>query len=124
MKKQEIFDKVVKHLLGAADRSIDPATRACRYRGPNGAKCAVGAVLPDEYYNPEMDAAGGLTVWGLTQRPMIPYWMKRNVALLDALQQAHDHPDNWFDNKRGLIAKLHEIAKKFKLKKTALPPKV
>jgi hypothetical protein len=27
----------------------------CLYRGPNGAKCAIGLFIPDDRYNPQMD---------------------------------------------------------------------
>ena len=52
MTAQEIFDKVVKHLLTQGRKSIHEKTRTCMYRNTNGDMCAVGALLPDELYHP------------------------------------------------------------------------
>lgn len=52
---QEIFDKVVNHLRKQNAKSVDPVTNTCLYRGPNGMKCAVGCIIPDKDYLPEME---------------------------------------------------------------------
>ena len=51
MTNQEIFDKVCEHLMKQGCKSIENDTGLCRYRGPNGLKCAAGIFIPDELYN-------------------------------------------------------------------------
>jgi len=124
MKKQEIFDAVVKHLLAAPARSVNHITDTCVYRGPNGSKCAVGAILPDEIYDPKFDISSeGTGIHSLCEKysDEIPYWMRRNVMLLQELQRTHDDPENWYDKKRYMIQKLHRIAMYFGLNRKVLP---
>ena len=48
---QEVFDKMVGHLRKQNAKSEDEEGGACLYRGPNGLKCAVGCLIPDELYH-------------------------------------------------------------------------
>jgi len=48
--KQSVFDKVATHLLTQNCKSVEDG--ACLYRAPNGMKCAIGALIPDELYDP------------------------------------------------------------------------
>ena len=51
---QEIFDRVVEHLAQQKKRSMyDKDT--CAYRSEDGLKCAIGALIPDEYYDSEFE---------------------------------------------------------------------
>lgn len=50
-KKQELFSKSVIGVYAQGKPSRDPVTLDCQYRGPDGLKCAVGHVMPDEVYN-------------------------------------------------------------------------
>lgn len=62
---------------------------SCRYRGPNGAKCAAGVLIPDHLYNPTMEemAIGDVCAqW----REVGDYLSDVNPAILDRLQSAHD----------------------------------
>lgn len=52
---QEIYNKVCQHLLSMPEQSVDPKTGTCLYRGPKGAKCAAGILIPDEIYKPHME---------------------------------------------------------------------
>lgn len=59
MSMQEIFDKAATHLLRQNARSlIGGHTSRCAYRGQDGLKCAVGALIPDRFYFPEMEGGG------------------------------------------------------------------
>jgi len=51
--RQIIYDRVRDHLLKQNCRAIDGAK--CLYRGRNGTKCAIGALIPDSCYRPEFD---------------------------------------------------------------------
>jgi hypothetical protein len=55
--KQQVFDQVVKHLLKQGKRAYQEG-KGCRYRTDDGLKCAVGCLLPDAAYTPDME--GGL----------------------------------------------------------------
>lgn len=44
---QEIFDTCLTHLRAQGRRSIDPISGFCVYRGPDGLKCAIGALIPN-----------------------------------------------------------------------------
>lgn len=58
---QEVFDIVSKHLLKQKVKSaakIHPVKNMCKYRGPNGLKCAAGILIPDEEYTQDMDVHG------------------------------------------------------------------
>ena len=58
MTLQEIFDKVAVHLLTQGCKSGQPNPAMgfqCLYRGPNGTQCAVGHLIKDEHYSPEME---------------------------------------------------------------------
>lgn len=53
MTKQEAFDASTGHLIRQARKSANTGiysgdTTQCLYRGPDGSKCAVGALLTDE----------------------------------------------------------------------------
>lgn len=45
--RQEIFDISSRHLLAQMVQSRAADAGRCQYRGPNGTKCAVGALITD-----------------------------------------------------------------------------
>lgn len=62
MTNQQIFDKVREHLLTQNARSnarsiegVPAGITICMYRGPNGLKCAAGALIADEHYHPGLE---------------------------------------------------------------------
>lgn len=59
---QEIFDKVSHHLLKQKARSMISSStggsQLCAYRGSNGLCCAVGFLIPDDKYDPNMEGGG------------------------------------------------------------------
>lgn len=92
MKAQEIFDTVVVHLLEQGEKSISSKLgySSCRYRGPNGLRCAVGCVIPDDIWEPAME---GWRVNKLFQeypniRKLLGF---RNLSLLLDCQNIHDN---------------------------------
>lgn len=54
MTEQEIFDKVAEHLQKQGHRALNE-DGVCVYRGKNGTKCAVGALIPDELYDSKIE---------------------------------------------------------------------
>jgi hypothetical protein len=52
--KQRLFGIATKHLLTQGVQSRN-ANGNCLYRGPNGLKCVVGAMINDEHYDPSFE---------------------------------------------------------------------
>lgn len=52
--KQEVFDRSAAHLLKQGEKALD-SNGHCRYRGPRGLKCAVGCLIPEGNYTPEIE---------------------------------------------------------------------
>jgi hypothetical protein len=87
--KQQIFDRAVEHLRQQRAQSIDPKTSVCLYRGPDGLKCAIGALIPDELYQPEME---GLLADEIVKRypTLASLFSPDSPSLLNSLQHMHD----------------------------------
>lgn len=51
---QESYDTVKKHLLCQMKQSRFE-TGSCKFRGPDGLKCAIGALIPDDKYILKLD---------------------------------------------------------------------
>ena len=130
MTPQEIFDTVGVHLLTMKEQSRSQIDKTCAYRGDNGARCAAGIILPDEYYRPWMDdeckspinAQGfrlnsTLMVDIIRYNPdALPAWMVSNGELISELQSVHDNDEYWLDSGRlSMKIGLMYIASKFNL---------
>jgi hypothetical protein len=57
MNNQEAFNLMVDHLRKQQQRSQGLNDTTCMYRGPDGLKCAVGALIPDELYIEDMEGS-------------------------------------------------------------------
>jgi hypothetical protein len=56
MTKQETYDRVVHAIIAQGGPSTTTgAGRVCRLRGADGRVCALGALIPDAAYRPEME---------------------------------------------------------------------
>lgn len=102
MNKQEFFDAVVTGLIkqGAPSHSVED--QSCMYRGPNGLKCAIGLLIPDEEY--EQNPVEGV---GVDYAFDDGYWPTLNnladtvpLKLMSAMQEAHDGT-RYFEGPRG-----------------------
>ena len=111
MSPQEIFNIVVQHLISQGKRATD-TSGTCQYHAPNGTKCAVGCLIPDNYYTTEME---GCTAYEISE--YLPKNLQDNIELISGLQSIHDIQSNW--NSVGLtysaMFRLEELAKKFSL---------
>lgn len=95
--RQEIFDKVASHLLRQNAKSVVTAGAiGCSYRGIEGRKCAIGILIDDDEYEPEME---GRSVGKLLDFPQCS-WMWQHQGFLRELQNIHDTfpPEEWEDN--------------------------
>lgn len=95
----EIFNRVALHLLTQREQCKEGSM--CRYRGPNGTKCAVGCLITDEHY------VGGLEGEAYTYGPRdnsvrqaVRNSLGRELTdeenhMLLELQHLHDDDDAW-----------------------------
>lgn len=110
MTNQEAFDGVWNHLITLKSPKSMVGTH-CKYRGNLGAKCAIGALLPDNLWTPGIE---GYKIKRLVD--IVPeikeFFGPVEISLLDQLQLAHDM-NNLIE---GRIASLTDIATEFNLK--------
>lgn len=106
--RQETFDVVVKHLLAQnAHAAGDNGT--CLYRAPGGRKCAVGCLIADEHYSPEMEGKGAIGNDRILNA-IVASGYPPDLHLLSDLQATHDGlPASLWP------AELRRIASKFNL---------
>lgn len=100
MKTQEMFDKVVTHLLTQKARSLGPGPTGamwamlmqsggstCLYRNDEGLKCAAGCLIPEDKYHPSMET---VSVEGLPFFQDLCEDGDKQLALLRKCQEVHD----------------------------------
>ena len=111
---QAAFDAVVNHLLTQGQQSLRSADLGqmvkgqprCLYRNPEGLKCAVGGIIDDRDYKPEMDDGthGGTGIADLVIEHSFPNspHMRAELNLLRELQYVHDGfaPKDWREQLR------------------------
>jgi hypothetical protein len=98
MTNLEIIDRVTSHLLAQGVRAEDPNASTpskCRYRHGN-LKCAVGFLISDEHYRPQLEGYGVATLEVL-RAVEDSLGTSVDEDLLSQLQAVHDtnFPDNW-----------------------------
>lgn len=95
MNRQEIFNKVydyAKTMQGPSYFMEDGINPTCAYRGCNGNKCLIGALIPDSLYCKQMESN---VIENLLQEfPQLDDYLEINdnedVLFLGALQSCHD----------------------------------
>lgn len=100
MELREIFDKVKHHMLTQNQQSLDTYNN-CVYRGVDGLMCAVGCLIPDEYYTEGLEGGGVKTPE--VQAVLIDCGIikseteEEKIELLFQLQYLHDmfEPIGW-----------------------------
>lgn len=113
MDKQEIFDAVRKYANTMNEKSLDE-DGTCVYRSDNGNSCFIGAFIPDNLYDPEMEghAILGLGIYkGVIESLGIPKYDNDNIFKLWAdLQDVHDDWDifTWEDGFKE-VAEKHNL---------------
>ena len=92
MNRQEIFTQVATHLLTQKRRSVKNGI--CQYQGPKGTSCAVGCLIPDEFYDPEIE---DVHILYLKNYITLPDFFEEEIDTLSNLQDIHDniHPRSW-----------------------------
>ena len=96
MEAQEIINRVYTRLNDGTGRAYDPRTGSCCYRTPGtGIPCAVGCLITDGEYNPEMDEGDSTGVWYKIH--LFPERLHPHLDLLADLQHVHDCNSSWDD---------------------------
>ncbi len=90
MTNQEIFNKVLAHLRTQGRASTSNTNMSCLYRGPDGDKCAVGCLIPDDKYDPAMEGRRAEDVLGEWPDALGFPATYYTLELLRYLQCAHD----------------------------------
>jgi len=116
--RQDVFDIVAWHLLRQGTRATAFDGVKCLYRAPDGKRCAIGWLIPDEVYSKALEFLG---VRDLAERLIesehaaFARFLYRHMPLLRSLQEMHDAsvPAEW-------PVMLHTIAKMNGLNTTVL----
>ena len=93
----DVFNYVKEHLLKQDEKSLDPYTLSCYYRGQNKdgktLMCAVGCLIDDDFYSIDFEnsSPSDIRVRAAIENS-IPNWAY-NVDLLSELQNLHDQND-------------------------------
>ncbi|WP_353645740.1 hypothetical protein [Mesorhizobium sp. WSM2239] len=106
---QEIFNTVYLGLAAQDFRqSYDDDTDQCAYRGPNNLKCAIGHLIPDDKYHPEMDGS----IWLARNFHAARMLTELSRDEFSLLQNAHDYANTPADMRE----RFESIAKTYNLK--------
>ena len=90
MTPQEIFDTVMTHLSTQGRRAY-LNLEGCRYRTDTGLKCAVGCLISDDEYRPNMEGIPvSLLGRDMYRAPILRALIDDNPQLLQRLQDLHD----------------------------------
>lgn len=120
MKKQTIFDEVIRHCQIQKQRSthmVDGKIQ-CAYRGDNGKRCVVGIFIPNEKYSEELE---GLTIDAEQVLRAIPFTVTKQIKeLLSTLQSIHDNSVDYPLTSIEVYNRLSYIADELNLSKKVL----
>lgn len=109
---QTVFDYVCHHMAAQGRQSANEGQ--CMYRSEEGLSCAVGCLIPDDFYSPLIESVSVYNLKG-GQMPneLIPF---RDNGLLHLLQTAHDSGNTL----KRLQYCLEYCADRFKLNPSAI----
>lgn len=120
MTKQEVFDKVVTHLVRQGRRSIDGI--GCAYRGRDSTMCAVGCLIKDEFYNGHLEGliVNNMSVQiALVKSGVISSLQTSEdydiISMLLALQCIHDNP-RYFDGNGFALDSINTVCTTYDVK--------
>ena len=113
----EIFQISRDHLLAQKERAINE-DRMCVYRAGNGKKCAVGCLIPEKHYRPDIERCSVLSITSTMiskksgtdklelalRKSGINTGCRKTMNLLAELQKIHDSkpPEKWESELREL----------------------
>lgn len=112
---QEAFDTAVNGIIEQGKPAYDPELDRCVYRYKD-LKCAVGMLIPDEKYTPQMDASiydGGLSLDKVFDA--IGIMSHKTRSMLGELQTAHDDYAGEFTFMEDFLIEAKKIGRKYGL---------
>ena len=94
MTNQEILDKVANHLLTQNEKAYNEDEHSCAYLDPEGRKCAVGCLIPDDQYSRKLE---GAVITSNPKLKALACMQGLDIDFLRALQMIHDFRSilNW-----------------------------
>lgn len=99
---QKVWDHFVVNKGKASVTKEEPNVFKCAYRGPNGTKCSIGVLIPDDMYVEGVEKVDALKA--LNYSGVIPNRISMEFAeFITHLQQAHDTPAHLFDVDDGKV---------------------
>lgn len=88
---QQIFDKVWNHFVVEKQPFAYDDDGGCFYRGPGGARCAVGLFIPNQAYRRSMEKRAIYDVIDSDKTPKrLRDFLAEHAELFHALQESHD----------------------------------
>lgn len=54
--RQEVFNRVARHLLTQGQKAMSGVGNGCAYRAKDGLVCAIGCLIPDNLYRPSIES--------------------------------------------------------------------
>ena len=84
---QEVFTQVARHLLTQLALSYGSGFSGCAYRGELGLRCAAGALIADDEYEPSMERHNWANLRAAGAVPAAHF------RLICRLQDVHDNCD-------------------------------
>lgn len=93
MLAREMIDKVDAAMRAQGRPALSRLLGACSYRAENGDKCAVGHLIPDELYKPEMEGRGAadlITIYPELKKHIVAEDVHSPAEFLTHLQRCHD----------------------------------
>ncbi|WP_322092780.1 hypothetical protein [Paraburkholderia bannensis] len=111
---QDVFDVIGWRLLFQNARALAADGMRCMYRAPNGKRCAIGWIIPDDLYSPEFEFKGVRDIAaGLAETDYgrdFAAFVGDHVAMLCDLQGLHDaYPVSDWPLRLRLIAQKYEL---------------
>ena len=93
--EQELFTTVATHLLQQLQVSIN-CMGECQYRGPNNMRCAIGCLIADDDYVPDMEGKIIKDLFAIyPDNPSVSAMSDVEPALVYELQRLHDERETY-----------------------------
>jgi hypothetical protein len=101
---QAIYDRVARHLLRQNRAAMLDGSSDCAYRGAGGTRCAIGCLIKDEFYSPEMENKTIMSDQPIVRRALgkslgvTTGTITKNATFFEDLRGIHDRsdPEFWF----------------------------
>jgi hypothetical protein len=91
--RRDVFETIKAHLLAQKAKSVSDQG-GCMYRSPDGLKCAIGCLIPDDAYTSAMEGSIGdlmkFIEFRIDGRSIERSFNDRDFFMLQMLQTVHD----------------------------------